>query len=221
MPHVMNYLSSMERTPVDLEQLQRDKLRVHEESYLPQIMQTQGDFNAGLDMLPTNGVGYANQANLMAGKYAVDQQAIAGVESRNKQKFDQLDAQNEANQFQLDQANLGLRDQFNNRVLQGKEIQRQSKLNAFNDFSTMVAQNRKLNREGNLVLELTPYFNQFAQYNGREYNLGNFQSDVQKGRYRVESVTLNNGEVQEMIIDNVTGKRIPKSQTLQSKKPII
>ena len=169
MPKVANYLSTLDRTPVDLEQLQYNPLKVHEETALPTIMQNQGDFNAGLQMLPTNGVGFANQANLMGNKYAVNQQAIAGVESRNKQKFDQIDAINNQGQMQIDATNLQLRDQFNTRILQGKEAQRLGKLNAFDDYATMVAQNRKLNREGNLVLQLTPYFDQNGEFNGKKY----------------------------------------------------
>lgn len=192
MPKVASYLSSLGRTPVDLEQLQYNPLKVHEESALPLIMQNQGDFNAGLDMLPTNGVGFANQANLMGNKYAVNQQGMAGVESRNKQRYNQIDATNAQGQMQIDATNLQLRDQFNNRILQGKEIQRQSKLNAFDDFATMVAQNRKLNREGNLVLELTPYFDQNGQFNGRKYVAdANVKELANKTGYKNSVETIN------------------------------
>ena len=127
--------------------------------------------NAALEQLPTSGVGFANQANLMASKYKANNEVLGQYENANKEMLNRVDQYNDQAEFQLQQLNLGLRDQFNNRILQGKEIQRQSKLNALDDLFTKIAQNRKLNREGHLVLELTPYFDQYGQFNGNKYNI--------------------------------------------------
>lgn len=186
---MMNYISSVEREPVDLEQLRRDPIKVHELNALPTLLQNQGDYNTALEELPTNGVGFANQANLQAQKYKVNNDVLGQYENQNKTRYDQVDQYNDQAQFQLKQLNLGLRDQFTERVLQGKEVQRQSKLNALDDLFTKVAQNRKLNREGQLVMELTPYFDQYGRFNGNKYN-----------------VTSNSGLV--TIIDKATGQKV-------------
>lgn len=216
MPSMLNYLSSLGRTPVDLEQLQYEPINTREESWLPQIMQTEGDFQTALRSIPMDGgTGQANIANLLAQKYSADQQAIAGVESRNKAKNDQTNAINAQGRMQMNATNLGLRDTFNNRILQGKEVQRVSKLNAFDDYATMVAQNAKLNREGNLLMQLTPYFDQFAEFNGNNYTPSQFAKDVNNGRYKVETVRSSNGQLQELIVDQTTGKSVPKSQVIK------
>lgn len=167
----LNYLSSLDRYPVDLEQMQKQPLRVHEVNPLPTLLQNQGDFNAIKEELPQSGVGYANLANLMGNKYKVNNEVLGQYENINKGKYDAVDQYNDQSNFEIDKLNMGLRDQFVNRVLQGKEIQRQSKLNALDDYFTKLAQNRKLNREGNLVLQLTPYFDQYGQFNGKQYKM--------------------------------------------------
>lgn len=165
----LNFLSSIERTPVGFEQLKRDPLRVHEVNPLPTLLQNQGDYNAALEQLSTSGVGFANQANLLANKYKVNNEVLGQYENINKGKYDQVDQFNDQAQFQLQQLNLGLRSTARVQQLQGEEVQRKSKLNALDDLFTKVAQNRKLNREGQLVMELTPYFDQYAKYNGNKY----------------------------------------------------
>lgn len=167
--NVENYLSSNERTPVSFEQLSRDPLRVHELNPLPALQANQGDFNAALQQLPNDGIGYANQANLLANKYKVDNEILGQYENLNKGRYDQIDQLNNANKFQLDQINLNLRDRAQQQQLAGMEAQRQSKLNAFDDYLTKIAQNNKLNREGNLILQMTPYFDQNGQFNGNQY----------------------------------------------------
>lgn len=169
--NIMNYLSSLEAEPVPLEQLQREKLRVHELNPLPAVQQTIADYNTAMQMMPTSGVGFANVANLAAKKYDVTNKILGEYENINKGKYDTIDQLNAAAKYETDVANLGLRDTFNQRVARRNEIQRQSKLNALDDLFTKIALNRKLNREGNLVLELTPYFDQYGRFNGNKYNM--------------------------------------------------
>lgn len=164
-----NYLSADERTPTSFEQLSRDPLRVHELNPLPTLLANQGDYNAAVNQLPTNGVGFANQANMAANKYKVNNEVLGQYENTNTGKYDQVDAENNQNKFQLDQTNLNLRDRAQQQQLQGIEAQRQSKLKSLNDMFTTIAQNNKLNREGNLVMQMYPYFDQNGQYNGNQY----------------------------------------------------
>lgn len=170
---VSSYLSAIDRYPVDLEQLHRQPLKAHELDPLPTLLKNQGDYNAALQQLPQSGVGFANQANLLGNKYKVNNEVLGQYENANKEKLDRVDEINNNNQYQLDQTNLGLRDQFNNRVLQGKEVQREQKLKSLNNFYDKVAQNAAFNRNGNLLLKMTPYFDQQGNFNGNQYTLKN------------------------------------------------
>lgn len=186
--NVANYLSSSERIPVSFEQLDREPLRVHELNPQPALDANTGDFNTALAELPNNGVGFANQANLLANKYKVNNEIVGQYANQNAVRADQIDAANNANKFQLDQINLNLRDRAVNQQLQGMEVERQSKLNAFDDYLTKLAQNAAFNRNGNLILQLTPYFNQEGKFNGNQY------------------IFRDNGNGNAQILDKNTGK---------------
>lgn len=170
---VNHYLSASSREPVPFEQLQRPPLKVHELDPLPTLLKNQGDFNAALQTLPQSGVGYANTANLLGNKYKINNEVLGQYENANKEKLDRVDEINNNNQYQLDQTNLGLRDQFQTRVLQSKEVQRKDKLQALDDLFTKYAQNNALNRNENLLLKMTPYFDQNGNFNGNQYVLKN------------------------------------------------
>jgi hypothetical protein len=167
--NVANYLSSAERIPVSFEQLDRDPLRVHELNPQPALDANTGDFRAVASQLPNDGVGFANQANLLSNKYKVNNEIVGQYANQNATRADQIDMVNSNNKFQLDQFNLSLRDRAVNQQLQGMEVQRQSKLNAFDDYLTKLAQNAAFNRNGNLILQLTPFFDQNGKFNGNKY----------------------------------------------------
>lgn len=215
--NALNYLSSLDADPVPLEQLKRDPLQVHEVNPLPALQQNQSDFNAALSILPTNGVGFANQANLQGTKYKANNEVLGQYENVNKGKKDQIDQYNDQAKYQVDVANMGLRDTSNQRVATRNEIQRQSKLNALDDLFTKVAQNRALSRNGDLVLQLTPYFDQFAKFNGNNYDITQYKKDINDGRYSVKTISVN-GKDQEVVLDNKTGKYISKSHVLDKEK---
>lgn len=168
---VMGLLANSSRYQVPLEQIDAKQLRYREQSPLPTIEQGQEDYNSMLGLIPQNQVGMGNMANLFAKKYSLNAQTFGQYENINKAGAANVDAQNAANQQQMDITNANLRDQMSQRVLQGKEVQQENKLKLFNDLFTKIALNRKLNREGNLVMQMSPYFNQYGEYNGNQYNV--------------------------------------------------
>jgi hypothetical protein len=198
-----SYLSALEREPVALEQLGVQPLQARELNPLPALQQNQGAFNAAIAQIPTSGVGMANVANLLGSKYTANAQVLGQYENINKQAKTQMDMYNQQQQMAVNQLNLGLRDQFAQRVLAGKEVQRQSKLNAFDDYITKLAQNRKLNREGNLVLQMTPYFDQYGKFNGNVLGItkaaqaagGNISTQKTVDGKTQYTITDNNGQV--------------------------
>lgn len=168
---IMGLIDNAERTQVPLEQLQRPDLRYREQSPLPTIQQGQEDFNTMVDMLPQNQVGFANQANLYGKKYGLNNQVFGQYENINKSGYNQTDNQNNANRFQLDTANLGLRDQQQQRIMQGQATQQENKLKLFNGLFDTIAQNNALNRNGDLMMQMFPYFDQYGKFNGNQYNV--------------------------------------------------
>lgn len=197
--NIDNYLSSSERTPVSFEQLQRQPLRAHELNPQPALDANQGDYNAALQTLPNNGVGYANQANLLANKYKVNNETVGNYASQNNQIADRVDELNNTNKYQLDATNLGLRQTAVEQQLKGMEVERQSKLNAFDDYLTKLAQNAQLNTNGNLVLQMTPYFNQQGQFNGNRYV---FQTQPDGSQFVLDKKT---GKLQKTITTDPEG----------------
>lgn len=193
--NIDNYLSSSERIPVSFEQLSRQPIQAHLINPQPALNANQGDFNAAIQTLPNNGVGYANQANLLANKYKINNEVVGQTANQNSQIQSRTDEVNNNNQYQLDQTNFQLRDRAVTQQLQGMEVERQSKLNAFDDYLTKLAQNAQLNRNGNLVLQMTPFFDQYGKFNGNKY------------------VFQDKGDGTGVVIDKKTGKLLKKIVT--------
>jgi hypothetical protein len=85
-----------------------------------------------------------------------------------------------------------------------RENQRQQRLKAIEDISRVVAMKRRQNASGDLVLKLSPAFDQFGEYNGYQQlmTLPNFNTPQQpaqtSGRTDPETkdvyMKLNNGK---------------------------
>lgn len=168
---ILGLTQNASRYQVPLEQIDAKQLKYREQSPLPALQQGQEDYNALIETLPANQIGMANAANIFAKKYSLNNQTLGQYENTNKAGAATVDAQNASNQQNVDKVNADLRDQMSQRVLQGKEVQQENKLKLFNDLFTKIALNRKLNREGNLVMQISPYFNQYGEYNGNPYSV--------------------------------------------------
>lgn len=154
------------RIPVQYNGAELHKINTHLFNPLPQLQAGQASYNAALESLPLNGQGYANTANLFAKKYAMDNQVLGQAEQLNGQKLDardQYNAQVDDRQSLLDQQ---ARAVFEDKYLGSLEAARQQKNVAWDSLKNTLQGNQKLNREGNLVMQLAPAFDQNAQYNG-------------------------------------------------------
>lgn len=212
--NVLGYIGASGRTPVDLEQLDRTPLRVHEVNPLPTLLENQGAFNAAIEQLPNNGVGFANTANLAGQKYKVNNQVLGQYENTNKQKYDQVDQYNDQAQYQLDGTNLQLRDQFVNRVLTGEEKQRLQKQEYANSFFKAVDERNAFDANGNLALKLSPYFNAKGEFNGNDYNINAKYMAETGNTFKYDTDTK--GNVYKTMYDK-NGKIIPNSRIITDK----
>jgi hypothetical protein len=168
---IAGLLDASNRDPVALEQLQRNPLQPRLLNPLPTLLQNLSDYNAAISGVPNTGVGYANKANLLGSKYTANNQVLGQYENQNRQTQNQYDQYNDQNRYGLDKDNIALRDQFANKVAAGKEAQRQQKMESLNSLYDKIAQNRKFNTEGQMLLNATPYIDQNGQFNGNDYNI--------------------------------------------------
>lgn len=174
---IMTILES-QRAPVMTEQVSIPTLQIRELNPAPAINQNTADFNAVLNILPNSGVGYANAANLMANKYRANNEVLGNYANTNTQRKDAMDQQNAQTVAATEAQNMSLRDQAYLRQLQSIEAARQQKLTAFDSLYTRIAQNRKLNREGDLILALTPHFDQMANFTGKGFDITQGINDI-------------------------------------------
>ena len=156
-------------------------VNLQHQNALPSLQAGQRDFNAVLDYLPQNSQGYSNAANVFARKYGLDAQVLGQYENINRSIDNQEAAQNLGIRNAQAQADYQAREMFERKWLGSKEAARQQQLTGWDDLYTRLAQNRKLNREGNLLLKLYPAFDQYGEYNGYNVPIRNPLSMPQNG----------------------------------------
>jgi hypothetical protein len=164
---LLSYLDSS-RIPNKYNPVNLNEVRLKQLNPEQALQRGQQDFNAVLGQLPNTGAGNANAANVFSQKYAMDNQVIGNYDNQNAQIKNQETLYNANVRDKQSFADAQSRDTFEQKVLASREAQRQQKLTALDDLFTRVALNHKLNREGNLMMQLFPNFDQNAQYNGRQ-----------------------------------------------------
>jgi hypothetical protein len=139
----------------------------------PQLAGIQGDYNAGLNILPENGVGYANQANLFAQKYKADNQVLGNTNNINNGIWNQNEQAVVNTKNSQSQADQQARQVFETKQLQGMSAQRQQLFQSLKDITGTIAANARYQREGNLLLKLFPNFDQKGNYNNNPFKFTN------------------------------------------------
>jgi hypothetical protein len=158
------------RIPAKYNPAQLNQIRLKQQNPLPALQNAQSDFNAILSSVSQNNVGLSNMANIFSKKYGLDNQILGQYENINsgiKNQELQYNAGIADRQSQLDQAS---REVFERKYLGSKEAQRQQQKQSLDEIYQRLALNRKVNREGNLLMQLFPALDQYGQYNGYKYN---------------------------------------------------
>lgn len=161
-------LTDNERIPANYNPVELNQVRLKLLNPQPALEQGNRDYNAALSYLPSNGTGMANATNIFAQKYGIDNQILGQYENSNVGVRNQEEMYNAQVKDRQSQVNSQSRATFEQQQLQGMEAQRQQKLSAFDNLFTKIAQNRKLNREGDLLLQMFPNFDQTGRYNGNQ-----------------------------------------------------
>lgn len=135
------------------------------------LQQNQADFNSAVQSVQnTPGVGagvqMANIANLAAQKYSFNNQVLGNYENQNAQIKNNEILYNSQVRDKQSVADQQAREVFEDKVLSSKAIQQEQKLTALDSLYKTIAQNKALNRNGNLIMKLSRAFDQYGEYNG-------------------------------------------------------
>jgi hypothetical protein len=214
--NILGYIDTG-RIPVDLEQLDFRPIRARELNPLPTLLENRNDYNAALNMLPQSGAGYANQTNLQAQRYKFNNQVMGQYENMDKQRLDAVDAANTQAQMSVDQANMAIRDTFNTRVLTSKEKQRQQKAEYLNGLFKAIDERNAFDRNANLALKLSPFFNEKGEFNHNKYTLS-IPTNMAGSENSVQYITDKQTGQKFRIIMDSNGKLISSSKVIGDNK---
>jgi hypothetical protein len=165
------YMSALERIPGKYNPVEFNQLRYKLQDPTAALQQNQADYNAGLQSIqsgnPSNsGAQMANVANLAASKYAANNQVLGQYENQNAQIKNNEITYNTQVRDKNSLSDQQARETFENKVLTSKALQQEQKLTALDALYKTIAENRALNRNGNLVMKFSRAFDQYGNYNG-------------------------------------------------------
>lgn len=158
-----------ERTPTVLNPVQLHHVTPKLLNPLPALQAGQRDFNAVTDKLPSTGAGMSNATNAFAQKYSIDNQILGQYENNNNQIENQARYYNAGVDDKQSEVDAQSREQFERKQLGSMEAQRQQKLTLLDSIFTKIAQNHALNRNGNLIQQLAPQYDQYGVKNDNKY----------------------------------------------------
>jgi hypothetical protein len=162
---------------------------------LPQLQNATASYNTAIQQLPSNGVGYANTANVFAAKYNIDNQVLGNTENLNNQIYNNYLRYEDQMKNQRSTTDYQARQLFEQKYLTSLEKQRQQVALSKGDLYNTLALNRKLNREGNLVMSMFNYYDQEGNFNGNPYTFNantppqSIISDKKGNKYYVDKET--------------------------------
>ena len=136
---------------------------------LPTLQGATADYNSLLQKLPASGVGYGNAASVYSAKYNADNQVLGQYDNLNNQIYNKWAQYEDAMRNQQSAYDYTARQQFEQKNLGALEKQRQQRAISRGDLYNTLAQNRKLNREGDLVMSMFNFYDQYGNYTGNPY----------------------------------------------------
>lgn len=166
----MSLADSMVRDPELYNPVEFNQLRLKQLDPTAQLNANQADFNAASDIINESlGTRAANTANLLGQKYRANNQVLAQYDNQNAGIKNQEITYNTNVRDRQSVANAKTREDYYNKVQLGRENQRLQRLKSVEDLARVDQMKRRQNRSGNLVMKLSPAFDQYGEYNGYQY----------------------------------------------------
>ena len=170
------YLASLERLPEKYNPAEFNQLRFKLQDPTAALNQNQADFNAASKSINNSGAGagsqMANIANLVASKYSANNQVLGNTENQNAQIKNNEITYNTQVRDKQSVSDQQSRELFEQKVLTSKAKQQEQKLTALDSLFKTIAENRALNRNGNLIMKFSNAFDQFGDFNGYQHRFG-------------------------------------------------
>jgi hypothetical protein len=133
----------------------------------------QGDYDAAVQSLGNQRLGSGNRAaniSAVAGqKYKANNQILSQYENQNAAIQNQEITYNTQARDRQSLQDAKSRETFYDNVLKARDNQRLQKLQAVQDVSRAFQLKARQNNSGNLILKMTPAFDQNGNYNGYQY----------------------------------------------------
>src|SRR5271155_602068 len=171
-PGLAELASSFTREPELYNPVQIHQLALKQLNPTGALRANQGDYNAALQALSRRlgaGTRAANISNLTAEKYKANNQVLGQYENENSQIKNRKTENNTQARDRQSMADAGSRKKFYENVLRSRDNQRLQRLQAIQDLSRVQQLKARQNASGNLIMQTTPHFDQFGQYNGLQY----------------------------------------------------
>lgn len=157
------------RIPAKYNPRELHPIRLQLQNPLPSLQEGQRNYNQALGILPRNGVGYSNLSDLFSKKYGVDTSILGQFENINKGIKNQEIMYNAKIRDEQSLADQEARAVFEQKYLGSLEAQRQQRLTSLDELYSRIAQNRRFNREGNLLMKLFPAYDQYGNRSQYRY----------------------------------------------------
>lgn len=219
LPEAIGLLEN-DRIPTNLNEVSLNKVTPKLLNPLPALQAGQRDFNAVISKLPSgSGAGMANATNAFSQKYAIDNNIIGQYDNSNNQIENNARYYNASVDDKQSAADAQSRENFERKQLGSIEAQRQQKMTYLDSIMTKIAQNKALNRNGNLIMQTAPNFNSYGQYNGNQRYMTASTASQPSG-INVQYVQDPTSGAKYRIIIGPDGKLISSSKIVQDKYAI-
>lgn len=172
-PATAELVDSLNRDPELYNPIQLHQLKYKLLNPTAALNANQADYEAATQALGNENIGSgaaaANLSNLTAQKYRANNQVLADYENKNAMIQNQEIAYNTNVRDRQSLADAESREKFYTNVLRGRDNQRLQKLQAIQDISRVQQLKARQNKSGNLILKMTPAFDQNGEYSGYQY----------------------------------------------------
>jgi hypothetical protein len=135
----------------------------------PQLQSATASYNTMLQRLPSTGVGFANMANIFSSKYNIDNQVLGQTENANNQIYNNQNRYEDQMRNAQSLSDYQSRQLFEKKYLMSLENQRRQRALSKGDLYDTLAKNKRLNNEGDILMQMFDYFNQYGEYNNNPY----------------------------------------------------
>lgn len=172
-PGALSLADSMNREPELYNPAEFHQLRYKLQDPSAAMAANQADYNAAAETIGNTpvgtGVALSNLSNLTAQKYKANNQIMGQYDNQNANIKNQEILYNTQVRDKQSLADAQSRGEYYRNVLLSRDNQRLQRLKAIEDLGRVAQLKRRQNRSGNLILQTTPAFDQYGEYNGYQY----------------------------------------------------